>query len=80
MIYDYRARGIDFRTVNIDDVMNKRGPLNTDRRFDGYVVARLPAGRRLCPNPRGYCCAYDDAISEGGMAVFKQEIAAASVS
>jgi hypothetical protein len=75
------ARGsIDFRTVNIDDVMNKRGLVNTDRRFGGYVVARLPAGCRLCPNPRGYRCAYDDAISEGGVALFKPEMAAASVS
>jgi hypothetical protein len=71
---------IDFRTVDVDDTISATAGGQHQQRFDGHVVARLPAVADFAPIPEEIAPQYDDGISKGGVAVFKPEMAAASVS
>jgi hypothetical protein len=71
---------IDFRTVNIDDVVNKRGAPNSDSASTGTSLRDFLRVADFASIPEDIVAAYDDGIPTGGLAVFKPEIAAASAS
>ena len=64
---------IDFRTINIDDVVNKRGAPNTDSASTGTSLRDFLRVADFAPIPEDVVATYDDGVPEGGMAVFKPE-------
>jgi hypothetical protein len=71
---------IDFRTVNIDDVVSKRGAPNTDSASTGTSLCDFLRVADFSPIPEDIVAEYDEAIPEGGVAIFKPEMMAASAS
>ena len=71
---------IDFRTVNIDDVVNKRGAPNTDSASTGTSLRDFLRVADFAPIPEEIVVAYDDGVPAGGVAVFKPETTGASTS
>jgi hypothetical protein len=71
---------IDFRTVNIDDVANKRGASNTDSASTGTSLRDFLRVADFAGIPDEIIAAYDDGVPEGGMAVFKPEVRGALAS
>jgi hypothetical protein len=71
---------IDFRTVNIDDVVTKCGAPNTDSSSTGTSLRDFLRVTDFAPIPEEIVAAYDDGIPEGGVAVFRPEVTTASVS
>ena len=67
---------IDFRTVNIDDVVGKRGALNADSASTGTSLRDFLRVADLAPIPEDIVAVYDDGITTGGVTVFKPEMAA----
>ena len=56
---------IDFRTVNIDDVISKCG-VPTRMPPAPALVARSPAGSPILPAPEDVLAGYDDSMPPGG--------------
>jgi len=71
---------IDFRTVNIDDVVEKRGAPNTDSASTGTSLRDFLRVADFAPLPEDVVVEYHDGFPEGGVAVFKPEAMPASVS
>ena len=71
---------IDFRTVNIDDVASKRGAPNTDSASTGTSLRDFLRVAGLAPIPEGIVAGYDDRVPDGGVAVFKPEMATVTAS
>jgi ectoine hydroxylase-related dioxygenase (phytanoyl-CoA dioxygenase family) len=71
---------IDFRTVNIDDVVSKRGAPNRDSASTGTSLRDFLRVADFVPIPEDIVTDYDEGIPEGGVAVFKPEVTAASAS
>ena len=69
---------IDFRTVNIDDVANKRGAPNTDSASTGTSLRDFLRVADFAPVSDDIVSRYDDGIPADGMVVFKPETAGAS--
>jgi hypothetical protein len=65
---------IDFRTVNIDDVVSKRGAPNTDSAATGTSLRDFLRVSDFAPIPEEIVAAYDDGIPVGGVAVFKPDV------
>jgi hypothetical protein len=71
---------IDFRTVNIDDVVTKRGAPNTDSASTGTSLRDFLRVADLAPVPESIVASYDDGLPIEGVAVFKPEMAGSSAS
>ena len=71
---------IDFRTVNLDDVVNKRGAPNRDSASTGTSLRDFLRVADFAPVSDGIVAAYDDGIPVGGVAVFKPEMTNTSAS
>jgi len=71
---------IDFRTVNIDDVISKRGAPNTDSASTGTSLRDFLRVGDFAPISEDITTAYDDGVPEGGVTVFNPEMTAAAVS
>jgi hypothetical protein len=71
---------IDFRTVNIDDVVTKRGAPNTDSASTGTSLRDFLRVADLAPVPESIVASYDDGLPVEGVAVFKPEMAGSSAS
>jgi hypothetical protein len=71
---------IDFRTVNLDDVINKRGAPNRDSASTGTSLRDFLRVADFAPVSDGIVAAYDDGIPVGGIAVFRPEMINTSVS
>jgi hypothetical protein len=71
---------IDFRTVNINDVVSKRGAPNTDSASTGTSLRDFLRVADFAAIPEDIIVAYDDGVPEGGVAVFKPEATAAAAS
>ncbi len=69
---------IDFRTINIDDVVGKRGAPNTDSASTGTSLRDFLRVADFAAIPENIVAAYDDGVPTGGVAVFKPEIEGAS--
>jgi hypothetical protein len=69
---------IDFRTINIDDVVNKRGAPNRDSASTGTSLRDFLRAADFAPIPEEIVLAYDDGVPTGGVAVFKPEMTGAS--
>jgi hypothetical protein len=77
---DFVRWSIDFRTVNIDDVADKRGAPNTDSASTGTSLRDFLRVADLAQVSADVVAAYDDGIPTEGVAVFKPETVAAPVS
>jgi hypothetical protein len=64
---------IDFRTINIDDVVNKRGAPNTDNASTGTSLRDFLRVADFAP-PEDVVAAYDDGVPVGGVVIYKPEI------
>jgi len=71
---------IDFRTINIDDVVSRRGAPNTDSASTGTSLRDFLRMADFCPIPEDIVAAYDDVGPAGGVAVFKPEMTGVSAS
>jgi hypothetical protein len=71
---------IDFRTVNIDDVVSQRGAPNTDSASTGTSLRDFLRVADFSPIPEEIVALNDDGVPAGGVAVFKPETEHASVS
>jgi hypothetical protein len=71
---------IDFRTVNIDDVVTKRGAPNTDSASTGTSLRDFLRVADLAPVPESIVASYGDGLPVEGVAVFKPEMAGSSAS
>jgi Phytanoyl-CoA dioxygenase (PhyH) len=69
---------IDFRTVNIDDVADKRGAPNSDSAATGTSLRDFLRVTDFAPIPENIIAAYDDGVPEGGIAVFTPGVTSAS--
>ena len=69
---------IDFRTVNIDDVVKKRGAPNTDSASTGTSLRDFLRVADFAPIPEDVVAPYDDGVPVGGVTVFKPEMTGAS--
>jgi hypothetical protein len=69
---------IDFRTINIDDVVNKRGAPNTDSASTGTSLRDFLRVADFAPIPEDIIAVYDDGVPVGGVAVFTPDATAAS--
>jgi hypothetical protein len=67
---------IDFRTINIDDVISQRGAPNADSAATGTSLRDFLRLADLAAVPDDVVTTYDDGVPEGGIAVFKPERAA----
>jgi hypothetical protein len=61
---------IDFRTVNIDDLANRRGPLTSDSASKGTSLRDFRRVADFAPMPDEIVAMYDDAPVSEGVAVF----------
>ena len=77
---DFVRWSIDFRTVNIDDVADKRGAPNPDSASTGTSLRDFLRVADLAQVSADIVAAYDDGIPTEGMAVFKPETMAAPAS
>jgi hypothetical protein len=64
---------IDFRTVNIDDVIQRRGAPNPDTASTGTSLRDFLRAADLAPIPEDIVARYDDGIPQGGVAVYRPE-------
>ena len=64
---------IDFRTINIDDVVSKRGAPNTDSASTGTSLRDFLRVSDFAPVSEEIVAAYDEGIPAGGVAVFKPQ-------
>lgn len=64
---------IDFRTVNIDDVIQGRGAPNPDTAATGTSLRDFLRVADLAPIPEDIVARYDDGIPQGGVAVYRPE-------
>jgi hypothetical protein len=71
---------IDFRTINIDDVVSKRGAPNTDSASTGTSLRDFLRVADLAAVPEDVVAAYDDDVPAGGVGVFKPETTGALAS
>jgi hypothetical protein len=71
---------IDFRTINIDDVVSKRGAPNTDSASTGTSLRDFLRVADLASIPEDIVAAYDDGLPADGVAVFKPAMTGASAS
>jgi hypothetical protein len=71
---------IDFRTINLNDVVSKRGAPNADSASTGTSLRDFLRVADFAPVPEEIVAAYDDGVPTGGVAVFKPEMAGASPS
>jgi hypothetical protein len=71
---------IDFRTVNIDDVVNKRGAPNTDSASTGTSLRDFLRVADFSPIQEDIVAAYDDGVPVDGVAIFKPATMGASAS
>jgi hypothetical protein len=71
---------IDFRTVNIDDVISKRGAPNPDSASSGTSLRDFLRVADLAPIPEDIVARYDDSVPLDGVAVYKPESNGAAVS
>jgi hypothetical protein len=71
---------IDFRTINIDDVVSKRGAPNTDSASTGTSLRDFLRVADLASIPEDIVAAYDDGLPADGVAVFKPATTGASAS
>jgi hypothetical protein len=71
---------IHFRTVNIDDVVNKRGTPNTHSASTSISLRDFLRVADFAPIPDGIVAAYNDGVPEGGVAAFKPEMEGTSAS
>jgi hypothetical protein len=71
---------IDFRTVNIEDVVSKRGAPNTDSASTGTSLRDFLRVADFAPIPEDLVTPYDDGVPVGGVTVFKPEMTGASAS
>jgi hypothetical protein len=62
---------IDFRTVNLDDVIGKRGAPNADSASTGTSLRDFLRVADFAPMPEGVVAQYDDGVPQGGVAVYK---------
>jgi hypothetical protein len=69
---------IDFRTVNLDDVVSKHGAPNTDSASTGTSLRDFLRVADFASVSDDIVAAYDDGIPVGGVAVFKPEMTNAS--
>jgi len=75
---DWVRWSIDFRTINIDDVVSKRGAPNTDSASTGTSLRDFLRVADFARIPEEIVAAYDDDVPAGGVAVFKPEMTGAS--
>jgi hypothetical protein len=71
---------IDFRTINIDDVVSKRGAPNTDSASTGTSLRDFLRVADFTPIPEDIVAACDDGVPASGVTVFKPEMTGASAS
>jgi hypothetical protein len=71
---------IDFRTINIDDVVNRRGAPNTDSAPTGTSLRDFLRVADFAPIAEDIVAAYDDGVPADGVAIFSPELAGASAS
>jgi hypothetical protein len=64
---------IDFRTINIDDVVGKRGAPNRDSASTGTSLRDFLRVADFAPVPDDIVSAYDDGVPADGVAIFKPE-------
>jgi hypothetical protein len=62
---------IDFRTVNIDDVIGRRGAPNTDSACTGTSLRDFLRVVDFAPIPEDIVAQYDDGVPRDGVAVYK---------
>ena len=68
---------IDFRTINIDDVVSKRGAPNKDSAPTGTSLRDFLRSADFAPIPEDVVAIHDDDMPAGGVTVFKPEIPSA---
>jgi hypothetical protein len=68
---------IDFRTINIDDLVSKRGAPNTDSASTGTSLRDFLRVADFASVPEDIVAAYDDGVPAGGVAVFRPEMTSA---
>jgi hypothetical protein len=66
---------IDFRTVNFDDVVNKRGAKNIDSHCHGTSLRDFMKGTDLSRMPEDVVKLYDDVEAPEEAKIFKPELA-----
>jgi len=71
---------IDFRTVNIDDIVSRRGAPNTDSASTGTSLRDFLRVADFASIPDDLVAAYDDGVPVCGVTVFKPEMTGASAS
>jgi len=64
---------IDFRTVNVDDLVRKRGAPNLDSASTGTSLRDFLRVADFAPIPEEIVAAYDGDMPAGGVAIFKPE-------
>jgi len=69
---------IDFRTINIDDVVSKRGAPNIDSASTGTSLRDFLRVSDLASIPEDIVATYHDGVPVGGVTVFKPEMTGAS--
>jgi len=69
---------LDFRTINIDDVVTNRGAPNRDSGSTGTSLRDFLRVADFAPIPEEIVAAYDDGMPAGGVAIFKPEMTGAS--